>query len=134
MDQHFEDQHSEELQFKEEELEGSTQRRRGPSIPSWKEQPCSFDSSGECISDNSSAFSRHVAAEVTDYRNISMVRDWRLIKEEDKEVFRNKIKDYVIFQEEDIVKMLMIRHMTLKIVEHAHKEYRNKFKKKNVLY
>ncbi|XP_048447810.1 uncharacterized protein LOC125480743 [Pyrus x bretschneideri] len=84
MDHHFEDQHYEELQFEEEELEGSTQRIRGPSIPNWKEQPCSFDSSRKCIHDNSSVFSKHVVAEVRDYRNIPMVAYWN--KEKTKEI------------------------------------------------
>ncbi|XP_050121853.1 uncharacterized protein LOC126599504 [Malus sylvestris] len=115
-----------EIQFEEEEVEGTTQRRWGPSIPNWKEQPCSFDASGKCISENSSAFSKHVAAKVRDYRNIPLVRDWHMIKEDRKDAFWNRIKETIIFQEKDMAKMPMIRHMTLHIAEHAHKEYRNK--------
>ncbi|XP_050120231.1 uncharacterized protein LOC126597479 [Malus sylvestris] len=96
MAHHFKDQHYEELQFEEEELEGSTQERYGPSIPNWKEQPCSFDSSGKCISYNSSAFLKRVAAKVKDYRNISMVAHWN--KEKMMEIAEKKsiteVKDY----------------------------------------
>ncbi|XP_050117016.1 uncharacterized protein LOC126594803 [Malus sylvestris] len=129
---HFEDEHANEIQFEEEEVDGKTQRGRGPSIPNWKEQPCSFDAFGKCISENSSAFSKHVAVEVRDYRNIPLVRDWRMIKEDHKEAFWNRIKETIIFQEEDMTKMPMIHHMALHTAEHAHKEYINKFKKKTL--
>ncbi|KAM2105007.1 hypothetical protein ACFX1R_015549 [Malus domestica] len=79
--------------------------------------------------ENSSAFSKHIAAKVRDYRNMPLVSDWRKIKEDGREAFWNRIKESIIFQEEDIAKMPVIRHITLHIAEHAHKEYRNKLKK-----
>ncbi|XP_050102746.1 uncharacterized protein LOC126582631 [Malus sylvestris] len=127
---HFEDEHADEPHFKEEEVEGTTQRGRGLSIPNWKEQVCCFDASGKCISENSSAFSKHVAAEVRDFRHMPLVSHWSQIKEDRREAFWIRIKETIIFQEEDMAKMSMIRHMTLHIAEHAHKEYRNKLKKK----
>ncbi|CAN6568157.1 unnamed protein product [Malus baccata var. baccata] len=131
MDNSCQEQRSEELHLEEEFEAGTSQRRRGPSIPKWTKQFCSFDSSGKCISDHSSAFSRLVAAEVRDNRNFPLERDWRKIKEEVKDVLWNRIKGNIFFEEADIVKMPIIRHMTLKIAEHAHKEYRNKLKKEH---
>ncbi|KAM2591133.1 hypothetical protein TB2_043566 [Malus domestica] len=129
---HFEDENADEPHFEEEEVEGTTQRGWGPSIPNWKEQVCCFDASGKCISENSNAFSKHVAAEVRYSRHMLLVSDWRQIKEDCREAFWIRIKETIIFQEEYKVKMPMIRHMTLHIVEHAHKEYRNKLKKKTL--
>ncbi|XP_070669565.1 uncharacterized protein [Malus domestica] len=131
MDNSCQEQRFEELHMEEEFEGGTSQRRRGPSIPKWTKQLCSFDSSGKCISDNSNAFSRLVAAEVRDNRNFPLERDWRKIKQEVKEVLWNRIKGNIFFDDADIVKMPIIRHMTLKIAEHAHKEYRNKLKKEH---
>ncbi|XP_050125543.1 uncharacterized protein LOC126602677 [Malus sylvestris] len=131
---HFEDEQADEPQFKEEEVEGTTQRGRGPSIPNWKEQVCCFDASGKCISDNSSAFSKHVAVEIRDSRHMPLVSDWRQIKEDRREGFWIRIKETIIFQEEDMAKIPMIRHMTLHIAKHAHKEYRNNLKKKTLYW
>ncbi|XP_050142209.1 uncharacterized protein LOC126618166 [Malus sylvestris] len=131
MDNSCQEQRSEELHLEEEFEAGTSQRTRGPSIPKWTKQLCSFDSSGKCISDNSSAFSRLVAVEVQDNRNFPLERDWRKIKEEVKEVLWNRIKGNIFFEDADIVKMPIIRHMTLKVAEHAHKDYRNKLKKEH---
>ena len=62
------------------------------SILNWKEQVCCFDASRKCISENSNAFSKHVAADVRDYRNILLVSDWCKIKEDGREAFWNRIK------------------------------------------
>ena len=51
--------------------------------------------SGKCISDNSSAFSKYVASEVRDHRNLPLAKHWRKIKDVDKEAFWNRIKVYV---------------------------------------
>ncbi|XP_050102111.1 uncharacterized protein LOC126582140 [Malus sylvestris] len=130
--EHFEDEHADDPHFEEEEVKGTTQRRQGPSIPNWMEQVCCFDVSGKCISENSSAFSKHVAVEVRDSRHMPLVSDWRQIKQDCREAFWIRIKKTIIFQEEDMAKMPMIRHMTLHIAEHAYKEYRNKLKKKTL--
>ncbi|XP_050150586.1 uncharacterized protein LOC126625570 [Malus sylvestris] len=131
--EHFEDENADEPHFEGEEVEGTTQRERGPLIPNWKEQVCCFDASGKCISEISSAFSKHVVAEVRDFRHMPLVSDWRQIKQDLREAFWIRIKETIIFLEEDMAKMPMIRHITLHIAEHAYKEYRNKLKKNIIL-
>ncbi|KAM2425903.1 hypothetical protein ACFXTH_000171 [Malus domestica] len=67
--------------------------------------------------------------EVRDHRNLPLAKHWRKIKDVDKEAFWNRIKGNIVFEDAYIPKMPLIHFMTLKVAEHAHKEFRNKFKK-----
>ncbi|XP_070665247.1 uncharacterized protein [Malus domestica] len=77
--------------------------------------------SGKCISDNSSAFSKYVASEVRDHRNLPLAKHWRKIKDVDKEAFWNRIKGNIVFKDADIPKTPLIRFMTLKEVAEKNK-------------
>ncbi|CAN6696907.1 unnamed protein product [Malus baccata var. baccata] len=117
-------------------LQLRTQRKtRGPGKIKWASKDgrgkeyCEFGPTGKCISANSVNFSKLIASEVKDPNNLPLKTDWRLIDEDVKEVFWNTIRDTIAFRDEDLVKMPLIRLMTLSIAEHAHKEYRNYLKK-----
>ncbi|XP_050113824.1 uncharacterized protein LOC126592106 [Malus sylvestris] len=134
VDEQFEEQseHSESGMM----LQLRTQRKtRGPGKIKWASKDgrgkeyCEFGPTGKCISANSVNFSKLIASEVKDPRNLPLKTDWRLIDEDVKEVFWNTIRDTIAFRDEDLVKMPLIRLMTLSIAEHAHKEYRNYLKK-----
>ncbi|XP_050141011.1 uncharacterized protein LOC126616944 [Malus sylvestris] len=97
-------------------------RNRGAAIPKWKErQLCSFDSTRKCVSANATEFSELITFKVKDPRNLPLKRDWRLIRENDKE-------GNIIFLYEDYDKMPLIRNMTLHVADNSYKEYQNGLK------
>ncbi|XP_070678002.1 uncharacterized protein [Malus domestica] len=109
--------------------EQSGRRTRGAAIPKWKEkQLCLFDSKEKCVSENASEFSKLVASEVKDPRLIPLKKDWRLVPEDVKDGLWERIKGYIIFLDEDLDRIPLIRNMTLHVADHAYKEYRNNLK------
>ena len=80
--------------------EPNERRTRGACVPKWKgKQVCLFDSTGKCVSENSSEFLKLVASEVKDPRHIPLKQDWRRDPANDKELMweRIKVKIFVLY-------------------------------------
>ncbi|XP_070675621.1 factor of DNA methylation 5-like [Malus domestica] len=99
-----------------------------------KQEPMEHDQDDEDghVMDNIQEKLEHMKEELDNAEalNTTLAIKERMSNDELQEARKELINGNIFFEDADIVKMSMIRHMTLKVAEHAHKEFRNKLKKK----